>query len=76
VFWIYLSQGQSLRSLFSTGALTPPPDAGGTMKIFVDGQDATATPDDPGRFKLNVNDKRGDRVRVKVYANQKCSQDR
>jgi len=46
------------------------------MKIFVDGQDATATPDDPGRFKLNVNDKRGDRVRVKVYANQKCSQDR
>jgi hypothetical protein len=58
-----------------TGTLTPLPGADSTIKIFVDGQDATATPDDLGRFKLNVNGKAGERVRVKVYANQKSVYD-
>ena len=58
-----------------TGTVTPPPDAESTIKIFVDGQDTTAIPDDIGRFKLNVNGKVGDRVRVKVYANQKSVYD-
>jgi hypothetical protein len=52
-----------------TGTVTPLPGAESAIKIFVDGQDATAATDDLGRFKLKVNGKAGDRVRVKVYAN-------
>ena len=58
-----------------TGTVTPPPGAENTIKIFVDGQDTTAIPDDLGRFKLNVNGKAGERVRVRVYADEKSVYD-
>jgi hypothetical protein len=49
------------------GSLVPLPGAGKAIKIVVDGQDGETSPDELGRFKLNVSGKPGDRVRVKVY---------
>lgn len=50
-----------------SGSLYPPPAAGKKITISVDGQDDGTSPDDLGRFKLNVNGKAGDRVRLKIY---------
>jgi hypothetical protein len=54
-----------------TGTITPPPDAGKNIKILVEGQKGETSPDDLGRFELNVNGKTGDRVRVRVYSDGK-----
>lgn len=58
-----------------SGLLVPPPGKGKTIKILVDGQDGDTSPDDLGRFKLNVNGKAGDRVRMKVYEDNKLVYD-
>ena len=58
-----------------TGSLTPAPSARKTIAILVEGQDGEVSPDDLGRFNLNVNGKAGDRVRVKVYEGQKLIYD-
>jgi hypothetical protein len=50
-----------------TGSLVPPPVTGKTIKILVDGQEGETSPDELGRFKLSVNGKAGDRVRLRVY---------
>ena len=52
-----------------TGTIVPPPIDGNRIKILVDGQDSETSPDDLGRFKLRVNGKTGDRVRIKIYEN-------
>ena len=52
-----------------TGTIVPPPNDGRRIKILVDGQDSETSPDDLGRFKLSVNGKAGDRVRIKIYEN-------
>jgi hypothetical protein len=57
------------------GSLVPPPGAGKAIKIVVDGQDGETSPDELGRFKLNVSGKPGDRVRVKVYDEGKLAYD-
>jgi len=49
------------------GAIVPPPGPGEAIKILVDGQEGETSADDLGRFKLNVNGKAGDKVRVEVY---------
>jgi TIR domain len=58
-----------------SGLLVPPPGKGKSIKVLVDGQDGETSPDDLGRFKLNVNGKAGDRVRVKVYDDRKLVYD-
>jgi hypothetical protein len=49
------------------GTLDPPPGAGRSIKILVDGQDGETSPDELGRFKLRVSGKAGDRIRLRVY---------
>jgi len=46
-----------------------------TTKIVVDGQDSSAVPDDLGRFKLNLDGKPGDVVRLKIYEEGKLVYD-
>lgn len=58
-----------------TGSLFPPPAAGKKVRIVVEGQDGDTSPDQLGRFKLAVNGKSGDRVRVRVYQNGKLAYD-
>jgi hypothetical protein len=58
-----------------TGSIVPPPGKGKDIKILVDGQKSEASPDQFGRFELNLNGKDGDRVRLKVYANGKLVYD-
>jgi hypothetical protein len=53
-----------------TGTIVPLPSDGNNIKILVDGQDSETSPDDLGRFKLSVNGKAGDRVRMKIYENK------
>ncbi len=60
-----LEQSQPVTLL--TGAIVPSPVKGKLIKILVDGQDSETSPDDLGRFKLRVNGKSGDRVRMKIY---------
>jgi len=50
------------------GSIDPPPAKGQTVKILVDGQDGVASPDEFGRFALNVAGKEGDKIRLRVYA--------
>ncbi|SRR5216684_404371 len=50
-----------------TGSIVPPPATGKTIKILVDGQEGETSPDELGRFKLNVSGTEGERVRLKVY---------
>lgn len=49
------------------GSLVPPPGTGKAIKILADGQEGETSPDELGRFKLEVSGKPGDRVRLKVY---------
>jgi hypothetical protein len=49
------------------GTLAPSPSTGRTVKILVDGQEGETSPDELGRFKLDVRGRPGDRVRLKVY---------
>jgi len=58
-----------------TGSLLPAPAAGKKVKVTVDGQDADTSPDELGRFKLAVNGKPGDRVRIRVYQDGKVIYD-
>ena len=58
-----------------TGSLVPPPEKGHKIQIVVDGQEGTASSDELGRFKLLVNGRPGDRVRVKVYEDGKMVYD-
>jgi hypothetical protein len=51
-----------------TGSIVPAPAKGKNIKILVDGQKGETSPDEFGRFWLNVNGKAGDRVRLKVFA--------
>jgi len=51
-----------------TGSIIIPSSMGNEIKILVDGQESEASPDQFGRFELNVNGKAGDRVRLKIYA--------
>jgi hypothetical protein len=53
------------------GIISPPPAAGKTVRVFVDGQKGETSADDLGRFELSVNGKPGDRVVVKVYVDGK-----
>jgi hypothetical protein len=64
---VYLEQSQPITLL--TGTIVPPPNDGKIIKIVVVGQDGLTSPDDLGRFKLSVNGKTGDRVRMKIYKN-------
>ena len=57
------------------GTLVPPPSGGKTIEILVDGQNAETSPDNLGRFKLNVDGKAGDRVRLKIYQDTKLVYD-
>ena len=50
-----------------TGSIVPLSKLVDKTRILVDGQDGDASPDALGRFKLKINGKPGDRVRVKVY---------
>ncbi|MGC2400947.1 MAG: hypothetical protein WA510_14235 [Acidobacteriaceae bacterium] len=56
-----------------TGTVMPLPRAGKKITILVDGQKGEASPDQFGRFKLTVNGKAGDTVRVMVYQDGKLS---
>lgn len=58
-----------------TGSITPPPKRGENIKILVEGQKEETIPDELGRFELKVNGKAGDRVRLKVYADEKLVYD-
>jgi len=60
---------------FLNGSLVPPPGTAKTIKILVDGQEGESSPDELGRFKLGVNGKPGDRVRVRVYSGGKLVYD-
>jgi hypothetical protein len=53
------------------GTLIPLPRAGKKTTIIVDGQKGETSPDQFGRFKLTVNGKAGDTVRVIVYQDGK-----
>ena len=53
--------------------MPPPPIDGKKIKILVDGQGSETSPDDLGRFKIRVNGKAGDRVRMKIYENTTLS---
>jgi len=57
------------------GSLVPPPSTGRIVKILVDGQEGETSPDELGRFKLDVGGKAGDRVRLKVYSGGKLVYD-
>ena len=57
------------------GSLVPRPRAEKTIKIIVDGQQAKTSPDEFGRFKLDVSGKPGDRVRLKIYSEGKLVYD-
>ncbi len=61
-------------TLIVAGTIIPIPKAN-TIRILVDGQDGEASPDDLGQFKLIVNGKAGDRVRMKVYRGSKLVYD-
>lgn len=58
-----------------TGSIIPAPEKGKTVKILVSGQKDEASPDEFGRFELNVNGKTGDRIRLIVYADGKLVYD-
>jgi hypothetical protein len=51
-----------------TGTISPPPASGKKIRILVDGQNGETRPDELGRFKLQVAGKAGDRVRLRVFA--------
>jgi hypothetical protein len=57
------------------GSIIPPPGTGNTIKIVVEGQEGETSPDEIGRFKLEVSGKPGDRVRLKVYSRGKLAYD-
>ena len=54
-----------------TGRVTPIPSKGEIVRIVVEGEDQTATPDEFGRFQLVVHHKQNERVRLTVYRNDK-----
>jgi len=58
-----------------TGSIIPPPEKGNAVKIVVEGQKGETSPDELGRFKLDVNGKAGDRVRLQIYVNGKMAYD-
>lgn len=62
-------------SVTLTGSLLPPPTAPKKARILVEGQDGDTSPDELGRFKLGVNGKAGDRVRIRVYQDGKLVYD-
>jgi hypothetical protein len=57
------------------GSLVPPPGVGKTIKILVDGQEGETSPDELGRFKINVSGKPGDRIRLEVFSGGKLVYD-
>ena len=57
------------------GSIMPPPKKGEVVKIMVEGQKSMTSPDDWGRFKLPLNGKAGDRIRLQVYVNGKMTYD-
>jgi hypothetical protein len=62
---VYLDRLHPVTVLF--GSIVPPPPAHSSIKITVDGQDGETSPDELGRFKMNVNGSTGIRIRLKVY---------
>lgn len=58
-----------------TGSINPAPEEEKNVKILVEGQKAETSPDDFGRFQLEVNGKPGDRIRLKVYQGKKLLRD-
>jgi hypothetical protein len=50
-----------------SGSIVPPPGPGNIFKILVDGQRGETSPDELGRFTLDVSGRPGDRVRLRVY---------
>jgi hypothetical protein len=58
-----------------TGSIVPTPRKGRRITILIQGQEGTTSPDEFGRFSLNVNAKPGDRVRLEVYADGKLVYD-
>jgi hypothetical protein len=61
--------------IFLTGSIVPPPDNGQQIHILVDGQSGEVSPDEFGRFGLNVNGKLGDRIRLKIFFNRRMVYD-
>lgn len=57
------------------GSIVPPPGLGKIIRIVVDGQEGEASPDELGRFKLTVNRKVGDMIRLKAYSGKKLVYD-
>jgi hypothetical protein len=57
------------------GSLSPTPPKPESVKILVDGQKAEASPDKYGRFELSVSGKAGERIRMKVFSNEKLVYD-
>ncbi len=57
------------------GSIIPPPEKGNAIKIVVEGQKGETFPDDLGRFKLMVNGRAGDRIRLQIYVNGKMAYD-
>ncbi len=57
------------------GSIMPPPEKAEAIRIMVQGQKDETSPDDLGRFKLTVNGKAGDRVRLQIYINGEMAYD-
>jgi hypothetical protein len=57
------------------GSIRPIPPSGHRTVITADGQTVGATPDSLGRFELRVKGKAGDRVRLRVYVDDKLEYD-
>ena len=58
-----------------TGVILPPPIKGTNTTITVDEQADSTSPDELGRFTLNVKGGSGDRIRIKVYTNRRLIYD-
>ena len=68
-----ISAAQPLTLL--TGSIVPVPAKDAHIRILVEGQSVETSPDELGRFSLNVNGKPGDTVRLKAYANNQLVYD-
>lgn len=58
-----------------TGTLVPAPPSKRKIKVTVESQDGVAMPDELGRFQLALSGKPGDRVRIRVYRDDKLIYD-
>jgi hypothetical protein len=73
VLELSLARTVSMTTLF--GSLTPIPSKRNDVKIMVDEQQESTSPNEVGRFELKVRGNPGDRVRIKVYERNKMVYD-